>query len=460
MTDDRQSIVLVLLERPAASQAPATHASRSTKPSRAGSRTATGSPSCRRARRRPRRWRRAAPPRRMPSLRWRAATRAPITSRSSASSAGTADPDHLSRTFRTTIAPGSICNWPVYSGGRTDALERAAAAERQAAGEDLEAARADLRLEITRAFWALVTARETERVLARSLDSIDAHVRDLRTRLEQGLIPPNDVLSAEAQQSRQRVCAIEARNARAIAEADLRRLIGLDSAASRSIPRPRFDGRAAGARRRTPILEAQARAGGPNGARSAERAAASRAREDAARARRAAAGRRQRRVRLRAARTRASFRDAAIWQDSWDVSVNVTWLALGRRAPPRRTGRSRRGDRARGRRARRRARSPDRLRGAATMARARFEPRGDRRGGRRRPQRHRSAPRRRRTLRRRRGHEHRRARRGARRAAGRARSHARACERPPGRRAAGSRGSAGTLRRRGKASGLRRWLMC
>jgi outer membrane protein len=118
--------------------------------------------------------------------------------------------------------------WPVYTGGRTDALERAARAEREAAGEDLAAARSDLRLEVTRAFWALVTARETEEVVARSLQSMDAHVGDLRSRLEQGLIPPNDVLSAEAQQSRARLLAIEAGNTRAVAEADLRRLLAID----------------------------------------------------------------------------------------------------------------------------------------------------------------------------------------------------------------------------------------
>ena len=51
--------------------------------------------------------------------------------------------------------------WPIYSGGRTKALEQAAAAEQSATGKDLESARADLRLETTRAFWALVTATES-----------------------------------------------------------------------------------------------------------------------------------------------------------------------------------------------------------------------------------------------------------------------------------------------------------
>jgi outer membrane protein TolC len=65
-------------------------------------------------------------------------------------------------------------NWPVYSGGRNDALERAAAAERHAAGEDLDG-RTRVRICGWRSrarFWAVVTARETERVLARSIESV------------------------------------------------------------------------------------------------------------------------------------------------------------------------------------------------------------------------------------------------------------------------------------------------
>lgn len=116
--------------------------------------------------------------------------------------------------------------WPIYTAGRADALESAARAEASAVAEDIQAARADLKLEITRAYWALVTARETEQVVRRSLGSLDAHVRDLQARLGQGLIPPNDVLTAEAQRSRQRVLSIESANTRAVAEADLRRLIG------------------------------------------------------------------------------------------------------------------------------------------------------------------------------------------------------------------------------------------
>jgi outer membrane protein len=118
--------------------------------------------------------------------------------------------------------------WPIYNGGRTDALERAALAEARATGGDAIAALADLRLDVARAFWALVTARATADVIERGLERARAHVADARAREANGLAPPNELASAEAQEARQRMLLIEARNQGAVAGADLARLIGSD----------------------------------------------------------------------------------------------------------------------------------------------------------------------------------------------------------------------------------------
>jgi outer membrane protein len=221
--------------------------------------------------------------------------------------------------------------WPIFTAGRTDALERAARAERTAVGADLDAARADLRLEITRAFWALITAREAENVLARAVEGMDAHVRDLRVRLEQGLIPPNEVLSAEAQRSRERLLAIEAGNARGIAEADLRRLIGQDGAedAPADTPQPIAPvvtplAPVAPSAADVAALFAQARSLRPERRALSERVSAAHARAAAA----GAAGRPQ--VGLNGGYDYARpnpriFPRADEWEDSWDVSVNVSW---------------------------------------------------------------------------------------------------------------------------------------
>jgi outer membrane protein TolC len=213
--------------------------------------------------------------------------------------------------------------WPIYTGGRIDALERAARAERQASGEDVSGARADLRLEVTRAFWAVVTAGETERVLARSLESVNAHVRDLQARLKQGFIPPNEVLTAQAQQSRQRVQAIEASNTRAVAEADLRRLIGMEAAA-RIEPIASLDTAAAGGAADVEALIAQARSTRPERRALVERASAAAARAEAT----GASARPQVAVNAGYDYARPNpriFPRIDKWNESWDVSANVSW---------------------------------------------------------------------------------------------------------------------------------------
>jgi outer membrane protein TolC len=144
---------------------------------------------------------------------------------------------------------------------------------------------------------------------------MDAHVRDLRSRLEQGLIPPNEVLSAEAQRSRQRVQAVEAANLRAIAEADLRRLMGVESEA-RIDPVAAFDA--------PPGMAPAGAANRPERTALEERVAAARAREEAA----GASARPQIAVNGGYDYARPNpriFPRIGEWHDSWDASVNVSW---------------------------------------------------------------------------------------------------------------------------------------
>jgi outer membrane protein len=117
--------------------------------------------------------------------------------------------------------------WPIYTGGRLSALTRAASAEAGAIAQDREAARADLRLEITRAYWAVITARASVDVVNQSLGRIGAHLNDVRNQLNVGLVPPSDVLTLEAQKARQQQLLIGAENMAETASLDFRRLVGL-----------------------------------------------------------------------------------------------------------------------------------------------------------------------------------------------------------------------------------------
>ncbi len=117
---------------------------------------------------------------------------------------------------------------PLYLGGRPDAAVAAAESEARAAEADRRAAEADVRLSVTTAYWRAVTAGEAVRVRERALARTEAWLSDVGVRVEVGLLPPNDVLSARAERARQVVQLIEARSAAAIAAVDLAQLVGAD----------------------------------------------------------------------------------------------------------------------------------------------------------------------------------------------------------------------------------------
>lgn len=117
---------------------------------------------------------------------------------------------------------------PLYTSGRTDALINAATLDRKAADADTRTAEADVSLDVARAYWTLVTARESARVVEQGLVRINAYVSDVKSRVDAGFLPPNDLLSAQSQRARQNVALIQAKNAAAVAEADLCRLVGVD----------------------------------------------------------------------------------------------------------------------------------------------------------------------------------------------------------------------------------------
>jgi outer membrane protein len=217
--------------------------------------------------------------------------------------------------------------WPIYTAGRTDALERAERAEAEAVGADLDAARADLRFEIVRGYWGAVTAKETAQVIAESVARAEAQLNDARQRFAVGLIPPNEVSSLQAQRSREQAQLIEARNLQESTLIELRRLIGAEPDAVIEL----VDGLDTGAAGPTgsagPDLVREALAQRPERKALSFRIGSAEAREQAVRA---------------TTRPTAAFGSTVdwanpnakifprqrAWLNSWDLSVNVTWAVF------------------------------------------------------------------------------------------------------------------------------------
>jgi len=211
--------------------------------------------------------------------------------------------------------------WPVYTSGRLNSLEAAARLDQTAATHDIDTTTIDVRLEVTRAFWGVIVATESQRVLDETLAQTAEHVRDVRNRYETGFLPPNDVLTAEAQEARERVLSIQARAARDVAEADLTRRIGA-APGTHIVPDASLTPAIVTATLDALVVEAQQHR--PERQALDQRIAAAEQRQKAAQ------------VGMRptvavgggvdyARPNPKIFPRTGIWQDSWDASVNVNW---------------------------------------------------------------------------------------------------------------------------------------
>jgi outer membrane protein len=216
---------------------------------------------------------------------------------------------------------------PLYTGGRIGAMVSAAAAEARAERAERRVTEQDVRLDAARAYWHLATAREAVSVLERSAARMDAWVADVRSRVEAGVLPPNDVLSAEAEQARQTVRVLRAREQAAVAEDTLAVLVGLSldqAIAPVTAPTEPLPSAVAAADDRVEALVRRALAARDERAALEARVEAANAARDAA-----AAGRRPHVAAVAAvepARPNNRFVPRVDeWNTSWDVGVHVAW---------------------------------------------------------------------------------------------------------------------------------------
>jgi outer membrane protein TolC len=231
---------------------------------------------------------------------------------------------------RIVVFPNIQDNWrlragaalPLYTGGRLSGQIAAADHGRTAAGEDLRAGRADLVLETKQAYWSLVTARETERVLKQALRAYDAHLQDARNRERFGMAARNEVLAVEVERFRSELERLRAEAEADAADANLQRLLALDAAThvepseplqAAAAPRPELES-----------LVAEAQAARPERRAIAARVAAADAAAGAER------GARLPQLALSGGYTYSNpNRDivppTADWKDTWDIGVGLSW---------------------------------------------------------------------------------------------------------------------------------------
>jgi outer membrane protein TolC len=116
---------------------------------------------------------------------------------------------------------------PLYTSGRIANAVTANARQLTAANQDVQQGRADVEQETAAAYWALVTARDSERVLAASLADYDAHLKESRDRRDLGMAASNEVLAVQVQREQAELARLQAASSAAVANANLQRLLDL-----------------------------------------------------------------------------------------------------------------------------------------------------------------------------------------------------------------------------------------
>lgn len=116
---------------------------------------------------------------------------------------------------------------PLYTGGRVAGAIAGASQLRDAAAKDAAAGESDLVLETTTAYWLLVTARESARVLSEAVAAYASHQKDAQSRLDVGMAARNELLAVQVERDRAELARLQADNSARVSNANLIRLTGL-----------------------------------------------------------------------------------------------------------------------------------------------------------------------------------------------------------------------------------------
>ncbi len=116
---------------------------------------------------------------------------------------------------------------PLFTGLQLTHRVRAARREADAAALDAEQARADVALEIRRAFWSLYRAEVVRASVAAAAADVEAHLQHVRNQLTAGAVLTRDLLAAETRRAEVLLARVQADNAVRVGQLELNRLIGL-----------------------------------------------------------------------------------------------------------------------------------------------------------------------------------------------------------------------------------------
>jgi outer membrane protein TolC len=131
---------------------------------------------------------------------------------------------------------GLTASYMVFSGGRSLAQSRAAASTRRAAEISVVTTRAQVRLDVTEAYYDAMLAQHVQRIAEWTLEQAESTYRRVALLHESGRSPEFDVVRAKAARDRQRPVVIRREAEQAIAMLRLRQLLHVPATSVLTLP--------------------------------------------------------------------------------------------------------------------------------------------------------------------------------------------------------------------------------
>jgi len=117
---------------------------------------------------------------------------------------------------------------PLFTGFRLKHLSASAKYDASAAEWACQTAENELRWEIASAFWQLYKMQEYQKVFAKNLTMLDAHLKDAENFYRQGLVTKDELLKVESQRASAKLLLLKSENSVAMANLILKNKIGLE----------------------------------------------------------------------------------------------------------------------------------------------------------------------------------------------------------------------------------------
>ena len=123
-------------------------------------------------------------------------------------------------------ATSLLAKMPIYTGGRITSAVDAASCLSNAAGSDVQRTTLDIKLAVVAAYVSVLRGQRDEEVARSNVLSLEAQEKVVRTMLERGEVPRNDLLAVQVELANARQDEIRAENELAKGRAAYNRLLG------------------------------------------------------------------------------------------------------------------------------------------------------------------------------------------------------------------------------------------